>query len=80
MERAQVRAASARRNHIGPRLRAFLRLEWHCYRTDLSWFEAKTAILRSVIRAYLANPLYTFRSDLISRSLEFRTSERLGRK
>ena len=59
IERAQVRAARAQRNHIGLCLRAFLRLEWHCYRTGLSWFEAKTAILRPAVRAYLANPLYT---------------------
>ncbi len=59
VERAQVRAARARRNHIGLALRAFLRLEWRCYRTGLSWFEAKTAILRPAVRAYLANPLYT---------------------
>lgn len=59
VERAQVRAARARRNHIGLALRAFLRLEWHCYRAGISWFEAKTAIIRPAVRAYLANPLYT---------------------
>ncbi|HRF45071.1 MAG TPA: transposase, partial [Candidatus Competibacteraceae bacterium] len=59
VERAQVRAARAQRNHIGLSLRAFLRLEWHCYQTGISWFEAKTAIIRPAVRAYLANPLYT---------------------
>jgi hypothetical protein len=59
VERAQVRAARAQRNHIGLCLRAFLRLEWHCYHTGISWFEAKIAIIRPAIRAYLANPLYT---------------------
>jgi len=59
VERAQVRAARAQRNHIGLALRAFLRLEWHCYRAGISWFEAKTAIIRPAVRAYLANPLYT---------------------
>ena len=59
VERAQVRAARAQRNPIGLALRAFLRWEWHCYRTGVSWFEAKTAIIRSAVRAYLANPLYT---------------------
>ena len=58
VERAQVRAARAQRNHIGLALRAFLRLEWHCYKTGLSWFEAKLSILRPAIRAYLTNPLY----------------------
>ena len=52
VERAQVRAACAQRNHIGLALRAFLRLEWHCYRTGISWFEAKTAIIPPAIRAY----------------------------
>lgn len=59
IERAQVRAARAQRNHIGLCLRAFLRLEWHCYRSGISWFEAKAAIIRPAIRAYLTNPLYT---------------------
>ena len=59
VERAQVRTARAQRNHIGLCLRAFLRLEWHCYRTGVSWSEAKTAIIRPAIRAYLTNPLYT---------------------
>lgn len=58
-ERAQVRAARAQRNHIGLCLRAFLRFERHCYHAGVSWFEAKTAIIRPAIRAYLANPLYT---------------------
>jgi putative transposase len=59
VERAQVRAARAQRNHIGLCLRAFLRLEHHWYYTGISWFEAKTAIIRPAVRAYLANPLYT---------------------
>ena len=59
VERAQVRAARAQRNHIGLWLRAFLRLERHCYHVGISWFEAKTAIIRPAVRAYLANPLYT---------------------
>lgn len=59
VERAQVRAARAQRNHIGLCLRAFLRLEWHCYRTGISGFEAKTALIRPAVRAYLAYPLYT---------------------
>ncbi|HYQ93107.1 MAG TPA: transposase [Candidatus Competibacteraceae bacterium] len=58
-ERAQVRAARAQRNHIGLCLRAFLRLERHCHQAGISWFEAKTAIIRPAVRAYLANPLYT---------------------
>lgn len=62
VERAQVRAARAQRNHIGLALRAFLRLEWHCYQNGLSWFEAKLAIIRPAIRAYLTNPIYSLPS------------------
>jgi putative transposase len=59
VERAQVRAARAQRNHIGLALRAFLRLEIHCYHKGISWFEAKTSIIREAVRIYLAKPLYT---------------------
>jgi hypothetical protein len=59
VERAQVRAARAQRNHIGLALRAFLRLEVHCYHKGISWFEAKTSIIREAVRVYLAKPLYT---------------------
>src|SRR2546423_3704605 len=59
VERAQVRAARAQRNHIGMALRAFLRLEVHCYHKGISWFEAKTSIIREAVRGYLAKPLYT---------------------
>jgi hypothetical protein len=59
IERAQHRSANAQRNHIGLALRAFLRLEVHRLRTGVSWFEAKTAIVREAVRAYLAQPLYT---------------------
>ena len=62
VERAQVRAARAQRNHIGLALRAFLRLEWHCYQNGLSWFEAKLASIRPAIRAYLTNPIYSLPS------------------
>lgn len=33
--------------------------ECYCYHAGISWFEAKTAIIRPAVRAYLANPLYT---------------------
>jgi Transposase DDE domain len=59
VERSQVRAARAQRNHIGLALRAFLRLEIHCYHQGISWFEAKSSIIREAVRAYLAKPLYT---------------------
>ncbi|MCA1627001.1 MAG: transposase [Acidobacteria bacterium] len=59
IERAQVRSRRAWRNHIGLCLRAFLRLESHCYHKGISWFEAKTAIIREAVRVYIANPLYS---------------------
>jgi len=58
-ERAQVRSGRAWRTHIGLGLRAFLRLESHGYHTGLTWFEAKTAILREAVRSYLAHPRYS---------------------
>ena len=62
IERAQVRSGRAQRNHIGLALRAFLRLESHCYHKFISWFQAKTDIIRGAVRAYLTNPIYTFSS------------------
>ena len=59
VERAQVRAGRAQRNHIGFALRAFLRLESHCYHKGISWFEAKTSIIREAVKNYVANPLYS---------------------
>jgi putative transposase len=59
VERAQVRAARAQRNHIGCALRAFLRLEVRRLATGISWWEAKADIVRAAVRAYLAAPTYT---------------------
>ncbi len=58
IEKAQCRRRRPWQNHINLCLRAFLRIESHCYRTGISWFEAKTSIIRAAVRAYLANPLY----------------------
>lgn len=60
VERCQCRSARAQRNHIGLALRAFLRLEAHCFATGISWVEAKTAIIREAVRAYLARPRIGF--------------------
>ncbi|GAA6763561.1 transposase [Thermus hydrothermalis] len=57
-ERAQVRKAVAYLKHLLLSLRAFLRLEVYRLRTGISWYEAKAAILRDAIRAYLAHPSY----------------------
>src|SRR5436190_582528 len=62
VERAEVRAARAQRNHINCAIRAFLRLEQHRLVTGVSWWEAKTAIIREAIRQYLAHPRYTLAS------------------
>ena len=59
IERAQYRLEVSQRNHIGPAIRAFVRLEMHRLRTGVSWYETKTSIIRSVIRAYLAHPTIT---------------------
>jgi len=60
IERCQARSATAQRNHIELALRAFLRLEYHTFIKGISWFEAKTAIVRDAVRAYLAQPIYVF--------------------
>jgi putative transposase len=62
VERAQVRAARARRVHIGCAIRAFLRLEQHRLVTGTSWWAAKMAIIREAVRLYLAQPRYTLTS------------------
>jgi putative transposase len=58
VQRCQCRSATAQRNHIGLALRAFLRLEIHCFTRGVSWVEAKTAIIRDAVRAYLARPRF----------------------
>lgn len=58
IERAQCRRLRPVLNHIGLCIRAFVRLESHCYREKKSWLEAKTGIIREAVRGYLSNPLY----------------------
>jgi hypothetical protein len=45
-------------NYIGLCIRAFVRIESHCYRETISWIETKTSIIRDGVRVYLANPPY----------------------
>lgn len=59
IERCQARSERAQRNHIEMALRAFLRIEYHCFVKGISWFEAKISIVREAVRAYLAKPIYT---------------------
>ena len=51
VEKCQVRAAKAQRNHIGLALRAFLRLEWHFFTTGISGFETKLSLVREAVGA-----------------------------
>lgn len=59
IEKAQVRSATAQRNHIALALRAFLRLERVSFVSGFSWYELKTDIIRRAVTAYLALPLYS---------------------
>ena len=43
-------------------IRAFLRLAYHRLRTGLSWYETKTAIVRTAVSPYFANPFCTLPS------------------
>ncbi len=59
IERGQHRLEVAQRNYIGLAIRAFVRLEVHRSQSGVSWFEAKTGIIRSAMRSYLAHPSLT---------------------
>lgn len=58
VERCQARVGRAQRTHVGLAIRAFVRLEWHRWDTGVSWFEAKTSIVRDAVRRYLTAPWY----------------------
>jgi hypothetical protein len=64
IEKAQVRSATAQRNHISLALRAFLRLERVSFVSGCSWYELKTRIIRHAVMAYLAQPLYSLSFSL----------------
>jgi hypothetical protein len=55
---AQVRSAAAQKRHILLAFRSFVRLEAHRLQTGVSWYEAKTSIVREAIRTYLTHPTY----------------------
>jgi putative transposase len=59
VDRCQTRMGKAQRNHIGFALRAFVRLEWHRFRTGVSWYAAKLGIIREAIRGFLTQPAFT---------------------
>ncbi len=58
VEKCQARTEKAQRNHILFSLRAFLRIERFCFRTGLTWFEAKIGIVREAVKTYLRCPKY----------------------
>jgi len=64
IEKAQVRSATAQRNHISLALRAFLRLERVSFVSGASWYALKTEIIRRAVAAYLAQPLYSLSFSL----------------
>lgn len=63
IERGQFRLERSQRNHIGLALRAYVRLEWHRWRSRLAIFDVKLDIIRHAIRLYLAHPKYLLPSS-----------------
>jgi DDE superfamily endonuclease len=63
VEACQARRGRAQRNHIGLSIRAFLRLEVHCYQRGLNWLKAKLDIIRYALKAYLGNPYFLLPQD-----------------
>ena len=59
VEKCQARKAQSQRSHIGMAIQAFVRLEIQRLRSGVSWYEAAAGIVRSAIRHYLAQPLYS---------------------
>jgi hypothetical protein len=62
IERAPCRLEVSQRNHIGLATHAFVRLEVHRLHFGVTWFEAKTGIIRSAMRQYLAHPTINLQS------------------
>ena len=58
IERPHARGHHAQRNHIGPAIRALLRLECHRYSTGVSRAEAKARVIREAVRGYVSRPLH----------------------
>ena len=55
IERGQFRLERSQRNHIGLALRAYVRLEYHRWRTRLSIFNSKLDIIRAAVRLLLGS-------------------------
>jgi putative transposase len=58
VERGQFRLERSQRNHIALALRAYVRLEFHRWRSRFSIFNTKLDIIRAAVRLYLAHPMY----------------------
>lgn len=58
VEKSPSRSARAQRNHIRMAWQAFLRREVHRLKTGISWYQAKSDIIRSTLRSYRVNPVY----------------------
>ena len=70
VEKRQARKAQSQRSHIGMAIQAFVRLEIQRLRSGVSWYEAAAGIVRSAIRHYLVQPLYSLKSNCVTPSLK----------
>jgi putative transposase len=62
IEAGQFRLERAQRNYIGLAVRAYLRLEYHRWRSRLSIFNSKLDLIRLAVGFYLAHPKYSLPS------------------
>lgn len=58
VERPQARGHRARRDRIGPAIRALLRLGWHRYAAGVSRAESRARVVREAVRGHVTRPLY----------------------
>jgi putative transposase len=59
VEDCQARLGRIQRSHVGLAIRAFLRLQAFCWRTGVSWLNAKLDVVRAAVTAYLRAPHVT---------------------
>lgn len=58
--KCQARKARAQRNHIWCSIHAFITLEVHRIKTNVSWNQAKLSIVRWAVQQYLLRPRFEF--------------------
>jgi putative transposase len=73
VEDCSARLAAIQRGHIALAIRAFLRLQAYCWRTGVSWLEAKLGIVRAAVTAYLRAPHVTLLRTEIATCQVFHT-------